>query len=176
MSEKQGSSIQRTRSITPKELKEGLEEARTRHVSPWDVLIVEKGISEDTLAATFAQWLKLPRVRLASASVEPEATKAISEALARKYTCLPLKAEGTSLLLAMANPWDYAAIQDVQFASSLTVRPVVASRTEILDGIEGIEFCHLGARDVVRHKIVQDIVEAYRRFGEQRDAAAAERP
>ena len=47
---------------------------------------------------------------------------------------------------------------------------------EILDGIEGIEFCHLGARDVVRHKIVQDIVEAYRRFGEQRDASAAERP
>jgi phosphate starvation-inducible PhoH-like protein len=47
---------------------------------------------------------------------------------------------------------------------------------EILDGIEGIEFCHLGGRDVVRHKIVQDIVEAYRRFGEQRDAAAAERP
>ena len=47
---------------------------------------------------------------------------------------------------------------------------------EILEGIEGIEFCHLGARDVVRHKIVQDIVEAYRRFGEQRDAASAERP
>jgi phosphate starvation-inducible PhoH-like protein len=47
---------------------------------------------------------------------------------------------------------------------------------EILDGIEGIAFCHLGGRDVVRHKIVQDIVEAYRRFGEQRDASAAERP
>jgi phosphate starvation-inducible PhoH-like protein len=39
---------------------------------------------------------------------------------------------------------------------------------EILGGIEGIEFVHLGARDVVRHKIVQDIVEAYRVFGEQR--------
>ena len=52
----------------------------------------------------------------------------------------------------------------------------LAGVQEILDGIEGIEFCHLGARDVVRHKIVQDIVEAYRRFGEQRDAAAAERP
>ena len=46
---------------------------------------------------------------------------------------------------------------------------------EILDGIEGIEFCHLGARDVVRHKIVQDIVEAYRVFGEQRDASAIDR-
>ena len=39
---------------------------------------------------------------------------------------------------------------------------------EILEGIEDIGFCHLGARDVVRHKIVQDIVEAYDRFGQQR--------
>jgi phosphate starvation-inducible PhoH-like protein len=39
---------------------------------------------------------------------------------------------------------------------------------EILTGINGIEFCQLGARDVVRHKIVQDIVEAYRLFGERR--------
>jgi phosphate starvation-inducible protein PhoH and related proteins len=37
---------------------------------------------------------------------------------------------------------------------------------EILEEMEGISFCHLGARDVVRHKIVQDIVEAYRRYGE----------
>jgi phosphate starvation-inducible PhoH-like protein len=35
---------------------------------------------------------------------------------------------------------------------------------EILEGIEGITFCHLGGRDVVRHRIVQDIVEAYGRF------------
>jgi phosphate starvation-inducible PhoH-like protein len=43
---------------------------------------------------------------------------------------------------------------------------------EILAGIDGINFCHLGARDVVRHKIVQDIVEAYRVFGEQRRSRA----
>jgi phosphate starvation-inducible PhoH-like protein len=39
---------------------------------------------------------------------------------------------------------------------------------EILQDIAGIEFCHLGARDVVRHKIVQDIVEAYRLHDEKR--------
>ena len=43
---------------------------------------------------------------------------------------------------------------------------------EILTGIDGISFCHLGGRDVVRHKIVQEIVEAYRMFGEQRAARA----
>ena len=38
---------------------------------------------------------------------------------------------------------------------------------EILEGIEGIAFATLGARDVVRHRIVQDIVEAYRRYAER---------
>jgi phosphate starvation-inducible PhoH-like protein len=39
---------------------------------------------------------------------------------------------------------------------------------EILSGIEGISFCRLGGRDVVRHRIVQDIVEAYDRYGQER--------
>jgi phosphate starvation-inducible protein PhoH and related proteins len=37
---------------------------------------------------------------------------------------------------------------------------------EILTGIGGVDFIHLDARDVVRHKIVQDIVEAYRVYSE----------
>jgi phosphate starvation-inducible protein PhoH and related proteins len=39
---------------------------------------------------------------------------------------------------------------------------------EILSGIQDISFCRLGGRDVVRHRIVQDIVEAYDRYGQQR--------
>ena len=42
---------------------------------------------------------------------------------------------------------------------------------EILSGIEGLEFIHLSARDVVRHRIVQNIVEAYRAYGERRASA-----
>jgi phosphate starvation-inducible PhoH-like protein len=43
---------------------------------------------------------------------------------------------------------------------------------EILTGIEGLKFIRLGAKDVVRHRIVQDIVEAYRTYGERVDRAA----
>jgi phosphate starvation-inducible PhoH-like protein len=43
---------------------------------------------------------------------------------------------------------------------------------EILTGIEGIQFVQLGAKDVVRHRIVQDIVEAYRAYGERGDHGA----
>jgi len=47
---------------------------------------------------------------------------------------------------------------------------------EILEGIDGIEFVRLGAKDVVRHKIVQDIVEAYRAFGEHGTRPERPRP
>ncbi len=39
---------------------------------------------------------------------------------------------------------------------------------EILTGIDGLSFVHLDGKDVVRHEIVQHIVEAYGRVGEQR--------
>jgi phosphate starvation-inducible PhoH-like protein len=40
----------------------------------------------------------------------------------------------------------------------------------MLTGIDGLSFVHLGARDVVRHRIVQDIVEAYEREAGLREA------
>jgi phosphate starvation-inducible PhoH-like protein len=46
---------------------------------------------------------------------------------------------------------------------------------EILEGIEGLSFIHLGAKDVVRHRIVQDIVEAYRAYGERAQGSGAAR-
>ena len=39
---------------------------------------------------------------------------------------------------------------------------------EILTGIDDLGFVYLSSRDVVRHRIVQDIVEAYRRYDEAR--------
>jgi len=122
--------------FTPEELEQSLEIARKRNKTLWDILIDEKRVSEESLAETFSKWLKLPHVKIASAAPDPEAIKVIGEELARKHICLPLKVEGKTLVLAMANPSDYDAIQDVEFAASLRIRPVVATRSEILDAIE----------------------------------------
>jgi phosphate starvation-inducible PhoH-like protein len=45
----------------------------------------------------------------------------------------------------------------------------------LLEGIDGLAFVHLNSRDVVRHRIVQDIVDAYTRFDEAKAAAATAR-
>jgi len=55
MSEQEGASTRGMRAITPQELRECLEEARARKVSPWDVLITEKQVSD---------WLHWPHRHL----------------------------------------------------------------------------------------------------------------
>ena len=52
----------------------------------------------------------------------------------------------------------------------------LADLERILDGIEGLSFVHLGARDVVRHRIVQDIVNAYDRSGPPKPAPGGRSP
>jgi type II secretory ATPase GspE/PulE/Tfp pilus assembly ATPase PilB-like protein/ActR/RegA family two-component response regulator len=124
---------------TREEIEQSMTLARQKGVSVMDLLVKEQQYSEEALAEGFADWLKLPRVRVASVTLDPEAAKAISEKVALKHTCLPLKLdEADRLVVAMANPADYDAIQDVQFVSGYTVQPVVATRTEIMDGIQEV--------------------------------------
>src|ERR1700676_1139451 len=127
--------LQRTK-VERNESEQGIVLARQKGVSLLELLLNQKGFSEEGLADGFAEWLKVPRVRVASLTIDPDAAKAIKEKIALKHQCLPLKIEGTRLVMAMANPADYDAIQDVQFVSGFTVQPVVATRAEILDGIE----------------------------------------
>jgi type IV pilus assembly protein PilB len=136
MSKKLAPLLLQTGILNQQELEDSLEQARRRGKTLWDILIEEKKVSEESLAETFSKWLKLPRVRMASAPAEPEAIKLVSEELCRRHIVLPMKIEGRSLLVAMANPTDFEAQQDVQFAAGMNVRTVVASRTEILDAIE----------------------------------------
>jgi type IV pilus assembly protein PilB len=122
--------------LTSQELEISLGQANAQKISLWDLLIEQRRLPEETVAEAFSTWLSLPRVRIDSVSIEPAAVKALAGRLARKHTCLPVRLSGKNLVLAMANPLDRKAIQDVEFASSREVQPVVASRAEILLGIE----------------------------------------
>jgi type IV pilus assembly protein PilB len=97
---------------------------------------ITRHASEEALARSFSAALKLPYVRLTSINIEPAAVEAVSEVVLRRHTCLPIRLEGRKLVLAMSNPLDLHAIQDVQFAASRQVTPVVACRSEILTGID----------------------------------------
>jgi type IV pilus assembly protein PilB len=123
--------------LTAAQLELSLRQANARNVSLWDVLTIERRVPEDALADAFSTWLNLPRIRVDAVQVEPAATNAVPGSLARKHTCLPIRLRGKNqLVLAMMNPLDTQVIRDVEAASSRTVNPVVACRSEILIGID----------------------------------------
>lgn len=122
--------------LTSQELEISLGQANAQNISVWDLLVLQEKVSEETLADSFSKWLNMPRVQLATVTVEATAVAAVTSRLARKHICLPIRLKGKHLVLAMANPLDRQAIEDVEFASSRQVQPVVACRAEILTGIE----------------------------------------
>jgi len=148
MTRQLGQLLLEARVLSEEELNEAQVQASQSRRTLWDVIVSEKAVPEETLAECFANYMQLPYVRLAATVIEPEAVRQISEELARRYLCIPLKIEGVaeaeaegrkrrpSLVLAMANPTDFAALQDVEFATGCTVKPVVSTRTEILDAVE----------------------------------------
>jgi type IV pilus assembly protein PilB len=113
-----------------------LRQAAARNMSLWDVLVHDQRVPEETLARALATRLNLPRVHIDAIEIEAAAVRTLSAQLARKHTCLPIRLKGKYLVVAMMNPLDHEAKQDVQFASNRQVEPVVACRSEILSGIE----------------------------------------
>jgi type IV pilus assembly protein PilB len=136
MSDQLATILRVTGALSAQELERSIREAASRNVALWDVLIDERRLSEEALAQALAARLNLPRVQIESLTIQPAAVKAVSGTLARKHMCLPISIDERRIVLAMANPVDQQAKQDVQFAANRFVEPVVACRSDILTGIE----------------------------------------
>jgi len=95
-------------------------------------LVVERGFTtEQYIAAILAAQLRLPYADLEQEQPEPEALRLVSAHLARHHHCIPLRREDQILHLAMENPLDLIAIEDIELASGLRAAPVVAVASQI---------------------------------------------
>ncbi len=79
--------------------------------------------------------MNIPFVDISSATIDPEAIQLVNEKLAKKYLLIPLYFEGKMLVVAMADPLNLNAIDDVSFSTGLQVRPCVATSSDIAEAI-----------------------------------------
>ena len=79
---------------------------------------------------------KLPRIRLGEFEVDPEIAQLLPREVAEKRRVFPVNRMGATLILAMSNPRDIFAIDDVKFLTGLHVEAVVATDAEIGTAIE----------------------------------------
>jgi type IV pilus assembly protein PilB len=98
--------------------------------------LVDDGVvTESQVASARAAQLGLPFVDLTEYPVDSSAVALVPIQLLRRYDVLPIGRDGDRLLLAMADPRDVLAIDDVRAAVRMQVRPVVAERNDLLAAI-----------------------------------------
>lgn len=102
-------------------------------------LLVERGItSEEMIAKVLAAQLKLPFVDLHPEDIVPAAALQVSAELARRHECIPIDGDLGRITLAMANPMDLLAIDNIELACNRRVSPVVAVPSAIAAAITHI--------------------------------------
>src|SRR3954471_2144737 len=112
------------------------------------VLGAQGVISETDLVAALAAQVGLEFVDLHDRQIDPTASGAVSDALARRYQALPIAWEGTTLVVAMADPSNVLAVDDIRSVTGADVRVVVATRTAIEAAINRVHRLDADVEDV----------------------------
>lgn len=123
--------------VTDRQLQSALGYQREGRRQALGGLLVDLGYTtEDAIAQALAAQLALPYVVLADEPVDPAAVSVVPAHLARRHAAFPLNFNGHALCVAMANPLDLIALEDLRIASNKHIRPCVAARGEIANLIE----------------------------------------
>ena len=100
-------------------------------------ILVERGVlSENQIIKALKLQFGISYVDLNKYYVDPSVPRLINERLARRYTLIPVKKDGEKLIVAMEDPLNIFAIDDVKIATGFEVIPVIATKQEILNAIE----------------------------------------
>ena len=100
-------------------------------------LLVEEGfIQQKELLATLAKGLSLPPINLARYQIDPALAELVPERMARQYQLVPVSRIGRNLSVAMADPLNVLALDDLALLTSYEISPVLAAEEDIGQAIE----------------------------------------
>ena len=135
MSAKLGEILVRENLITPQQLREALEYQRS-HGGRLGSNLAKLGIiSDDVITAVLSRQYGVPSVNLDLFQIDQTTINLISQEVAVKYSILPVSKNGATLTLAMADPTNVFAMDDIKFMTGLNIEPVISSEASIFEGI-----------------------------------------
>lgn len=121
--------------ISEAQLQEALAIQQTGKEKLGDVFLNMGLLTEQQLIEALEFQLGIPHVHLHRYKLDPSLLGLIPERLATLYLALPLKKEGNKLMVAMVDPLDYYAIDDLRMSTGFVIEPAIASRDEITRAI-----------------------------------------
>lgn len=131
MSAKLGEILVRENLISSQQLREALEYQRASGGRLGSNLVHLGIISDDVITAVLSRQYGVPSINLELFQIEDQTIKLISQEVAQKYSVLPISKVGATLTLAMADPTNVFAMDDIKFMTGLNVEPVIASEASL---------------------------------------------
>jgi type IV pilus assembly protein PilB len=131
-----GELLLKEKRITPEQLQEALNYQR-QHGGKLGFNLIKLGyVKDDEITALLSKQYGVPSIALGQFDVDAAVVKLVPSETAQKYQIIPLSRSGATLTIAMTDPTNVFAMDDIKFMTGYNVEPVVASETAVVDAIQ----------------------------------------
>jgi type IV pilus assembly protein PilB len=117
--------------ITEAQLRQALGDQKGKADKLGSVLVRQGSITEEQLIGFLSRQYGIPSITLVNLEVDAETLRLVPPHIAKKYEVLPVKRIGGTLTLAMSDPTNVFALDDIAFMTNLQILPVVAPQAAI---------------------------------------------
>jgi type IV pilus assembly protein PilB len=122
--------------ISEEQLTQALESQKTSKKRLGEILIDLDITTERQILEVLEYQLKIPFVDLNKFEIDQDCPMLINEAMARRHQILPVKKENNDLIVAMTDPLNLQALDDVRIFTGMSVKPVMAMQQDVLSSID----------------------------------------
>lgn len=153
--------------VTEPQLKDALRRQRQTREPLGRILARTGMVTESDICRVLHEQLGLAIVDIQSLAIDESVIRLIKEELAKKYTAIPIELENrTTIRVAMADPLNASALEDLRFQSGFFVRPVLAPPTEIAEAISKYYNIDASVVEVLENIIKNDPISEVREIVE----------
>jgi type IV pilus assembly protein PilB len=152
-----GQSLVEQGHLSPEGLARALEEQRRTGASLREVLLRLDLAPESAILDYYEEQLGIPRMDLSTYVLEPEIVRLLPDRVARQYTVLPLFKIGPTLTVAMADPLDVVALDEVKQSTGLDVDVVVSPQSQIREAIDRHNPVGVGLDQLAREQALRQV-------------------
>src|SRR5918996_3115906 len=130
-----GELLLKEKRISPEQLQEALNYQRQNGGKLGFNLVKLGYVKDEEITALLSKQYGVPSIALAQFEIDPGVVKLVPAETAQKYQIVPLSRAGATLTIAMTDPTNVFAMDDIRFMTGYNVEPVVASEIAVTDAI-----------------------------------------
>jgi type IV pilus assembly protein PilB len=136
MSQRLGDLLVKEKVITAEQLEQATKLQKESHSRLASALVKLGFLSDEDVTNFLSRQYGVPAINLSYFEIDPAVVKLIPYETAKRYQILPLSRVGASLTIAMVDPTNVFAMDDIKFMTGFNIEPVVASESSIVEGID----------------------------------------